>query len=58
MSEIYKMKLHETLMLDDCLLITRVPGGWIYEISAETGTGGYSLTSVFVPYNNEFEYED
>lgn len=35
--------------------ILRVPGGWIYSRFEETGTGGYSISSCFVPFNNEFQ---
>jgi len=39
--DIYKMKLHETINLDE-EMIRKVPGGWIYN------------SYLFVPYSNEF----
>ena len=49
MSDIYSMKIHEQIEIEreyDTLFITRVPGGWIYQIgSSDHGT--------FVPYSNE-----
>ena len=50
---IYKMKLHDELELHNSLHILRVPGGWIYRNDCENGTGGWSMTSVFVPFNGE-----
>ena len=49
--DIYHMKLHETLSLDNRVghTIMRVPGGWLYK---------YFDQIVFVPYNNEFEEPD
>ena len=35
--------------------ILRVPGGWIYTRFCENGTGGYDMSSCFVPFNNEFQ---
>jgi len=50
-NEIYNMKLHEILSLSyQSIRVIRVPGGWIYESYSENGTGGYDLTSCFVPY--------
>ena len=51
MEDIYQMGLHESIKKDK-MIITRVAGGWIYEIP-RGDTRRY--TSVFVPYNNEFE---
>jgi len=44
---IYTLKLHEHIVTSDSLIITRVPGGWIYE---------YSIVDslVFVPFSGEF----
>lgn len=28
---------------------TRVPGGWIYSKTVENGTGGFDMSSCFVP---------
>lgn len=55
MDEIYKMELHESLHHEDGFSVLRVPGGWIYTSYSETGTGGYSQSSCFVPFDNEFQ---
>jgi hypothetical protein len=51
---IYDLKLHEVLCVktdDDYVThIVRVPGGWLYLY-------GFSKSSVFVPFNNEFQIE-
>lgn len=67
MNQLYKLKLHETVSVPDGLAI-RVPGGWIYTITTQVYSGvdqqyGYSIydnfmSSVFVPYNQEFEWAD
>ena len=47
--KLYNMDLHETIDIgDQGIIVTRVPGGWIYE------TGYARQTRVFVPYNDEF----
>ena len=54
--DIYKMKLHERFTLFDekyKLLITRVPGGWIYERQEPSVN---LLHQVFIPFDNEFIY--
>jgi hypothetical protein len=52
--DIYNMELHEQFEIEDKAfkgLITRVPGGWIYERDCV----GYRIcTSVFIPFDNEF----
>lgn len=48
---IYLMALHETITISEDFLITRVPGGWIYEIQKPQAN---LLEIVFVPFNNEF----
>ena len=49
---IYGMELHECIKFSRELYVTRVPGGWIYEIIG-------AVASIFVPYNDEFkETED
>ena len=57
---IYDMKLHDMIGFDmtvdgcpdgevkDNLIITRVPGGWVY-------IGGMDRSACFVPYNDEFK---
>lgn len=48
---IYKLQLHESTSGDN-YRITRVPGGWIYQMQSWEEV---SMTMTFVPYNNEFE---
>jgi hypothetical protein len=57
MNNIYEMKLHEEFYIDSCIRVLRVPGGWIYITKRETSFDHKSvaLSSVFVPYNNEFQ---
>ena len=50
MKTIYNLQLHERLNIDKDILITKVPGGWIYELR---DTDGWN--AVFVPYNVEFD---
>jgi len=38
-------------------LITRVPGGWIFT-NYTSGEKEHSVTSVFVPYSDEFKLEE
>ncbi len=47
MTDIYSMKLHDTLNTDSNINITRVPGGWIYNYVMRNYT-------VLVPYSDEF----
>jgi len=42
MKTIYELELHESVEIEDGIVVMRVPGGWIYE-------------TVFVPYSNEFD---
>ena len=51
----YAMKMHDQIELWNGLDILRVPGGWIYITSSENGTGGYDMSSCFVPYDNQFQ---
>ena len=44
--DIYKMKIHEEILLDHFCTILRVPNGWIYTTFGEEN----DLSSVFVPY--------
>lgn len=52
---LYDMKLHETKGFDiganKNIMVTRVPGGWLYVIE-----GGYGITTTFIPFvpNKEF----
>ncbi|KKM27257.1 hypothetical protein LCGC14_1576530 [marine sediment metagenome] len=55
---IYDMKLHDMIGYDmsasdgisgkDGLIVTRVPGGWIYVMGKDRG-------ACFVPYSSEFK---
>ena len=54
MSELHTMKLHDILyMKDQYISILGVPGGWIYTTHGDF-TGGYTPSSVFVPFDSEF----
>ncbi len=52
---LYDMKLHETkgfgVGANKDIMVTRVPGGWLYGIE-----NGYGITTTFVPFvpNKEF----
>ena len=49
---IYEMKLHEYVQLENDLVIHRVAGGWLYAIPRlDCG----QMNTVFVPLNNEFQ---
>lgn len=53
MKEIYDLKLHESVRLDNGIVIMRVPGGWIYDCwDCQTDT---SKAGTFIPFNNEFQ---
>ncbi len=55
--QLYMMKLHEKIGLDNKYTVLRVPGGWIYynHIDApEENSQLLTSTAVFVPLNNEF----
>lgn len=50
MKNIYELELHEhTYQENDNFKVTRVPGGWIYRMH------GKNYSSVFIPFNNEFQ---
>ena len=56
---IYKMNLHDVIVLDASTVVRRVPGGWIY---VETmlakncyGKNTTNSTSTFVAWVNEFQ---
>ena len=51
---IYDMALNEEIGLSREQRVLRVPGGWIYITDTESG-GGWSSTSCFIPFNNEFQ---
>ena len=51
---IYDLELHQRLEINDRgTAITRVPGGWIYEMYSEWEPQSYS--AVFVPYSEEYK---
>jgi hypothetical protein len=52
MSNLYEMKLHETIVAECDDLFTVVLSGWMYR-SYDKNHG--ILTSVFVPFDNEFQ---
>ena len=57
-ASLFSMALHEVRQLDfpgkdEKLLITRVPGGWIYQTTFQTQKR-LTATAVFVPLNSEF----
>ena len=54
---IYNMKIHDSLRISKGLDVLRVPGGWIYTIYDENGTGWYSTSSCFVRFDNEFMWD-
>ena len=47
---IYDLELHEDILIHNLLNVVRVPGGWMYENIRDE-----RLSSVFVPFNNEFQ---
>lgn len=51
---IYQLKLHETLKLPGGDYVTRVPGGWIYDIPCG-GSDEMGYRPIFVPFDNEFQ---
>lgn len=51
--EVYNLNLHESVTLNNGIVIMRVPGGWIYDCwDCQLDT---SKAGVFVPFNNEFQ---
>lgn len=55
MDKIYKLKLGEFIEDENTgYHITRVPGGWIFR-KIYFGHSASSMTSVFVPFNNDFQ---
>ena len=46
---IYNLKLHEGILIDPHIYITRVPGGWLYDVGEEE-----NIFVVFVPFDDEF----
>lgn len=54
-NELYDMKLNDELAMDKYCDVLRVPGGWIYKQVTECGSGGYTCSMCFVPFDNEFQ---
>jgi hypothetical protein len=55
MDKIYELKFGESFKDDkNDFIITRVPGGWIFEKEKYTHNHS-SKTSVFVPFSTEFQ---
>lgn len=56
MSELYQMKIHEIKHLTgtESYEVICVPGGWIYTRFIENGTGGYDMSSCFVPRDDDY----
>lgn len=53
--DLYRMKLHEHIELHESLRVMRVPNGWIYSFyRLDCNT----MSSTFVPYDNEFLYNE
>lgn len=59
MTDIYRLGLHGQAAAETALapmLITRVPGGWIYTFYNQVDQPtGERMSSVFVPFDNEFD---
>ena len=58
MNKVYDMELHEKLnpeIKGSYVDIIRVPGGWIYYTQFMKADGGCVVSSVFVPFNDEFK---
>lgn len=53
MNEIYKMKLHDEIIILNAYSVLRVPGGWIYT----TIRGNEYNSPVFVKFDNEFQVD-
>jgi len=54
---IYDLALHDEIQADDLLYVRRVPNGWIYSEYHDVEAGKI-VTSVFVPYSDEFNSAD
>jgi hypothetical protein len=51
---VYTMGLHQFKHITDGFTVLRVPGGWIY---TQYRLDSNIMTSIFVPFNNEFQKE-
>jgi hypothetical protein len=55
--DLYNMRLHETGVVDNDCKILRVAGGWLYIYQFNNSVGN-SVSSVFVPFNEEFKEKE
>lgn len=57
--DIYSLGLHEQAEISTkfmkYLLVTRVPGGWLYSAFNETTPGVFAQSDTFVPFHNDFQ---
>lgn len=61
METIYDLKLHESIKINDGLLVTRVPGGWIYDIFLGVRFPDIvyrKVNSIFVPLPDGKQFKD
>lgn len=57
MKSIYDLKLHESIKVAGDRIateVTRVPGGWIYNLMTEAKKSEWYSSLVFVPFDNGF----
>jgi hypothetical protein len=52
---LYSMDLHHSITVDRYTEIMRVAGGWIYIVHSSDKEEDDNPTSIFVPFNNEFQ---
>lgn len=52
---IYTLELHEEISINRWLDATRVAGGWVYKSSCEAANDERTISTVFIPLNNEFQ---
>ncbi len=55
--DLYSMDFHDRDMLDENTSVLRVPGGWIYNITNEGDSGNTTEAMCFVPFDDEFDYD-
>ncbi len=53
--KLYNMDLHDELEIWKGMYVIRVPGGWIYRNDMEQAGGTWQDSSVFVPFDNEYQ---
>jgi hypothetical protein len=57
MTNVYNLKIHEEIIVDNRNSVLRVPGGWIYKsFSGRESTSDpiQPIGMVYVPYDDEF----